>query len=770
MKKPKIFKGLAAFALTTAAFAFSAWTGPIRADAYELESHTQQEIKQKFEELYFDLHDIPEYTEDYSTSSPCSAGNISDSTVQSALNSVNFVRYIAGLPSNVGIKDEYNVLAQHASLVNFMNGRISHTPVQPEGLEDDLYSLGYKGAGSSNIGMGYVSIVSSVISGYMEDTDTSNISALGHRRWILNPDMQYTGFGMVGNSTAMYAHDTSAPEDFTGDYICWPANNTPYELVDTGSYGYDSSGNLIPYGYAYSVTLGNSYDTPDISKVTVDVTSEKLDKTWHLDSSCNEMTNYLNVNNGGYGMPKCIIFNVGVLPEDDSVTVTVKGITQKGVEKPITYTVNYFNLIDDSKYSVGFEKSSYNIAVGETATLRFYGHPLKTIKDKVMWRMGDNIDISINEDMVTVTGKTKGTSYLWIGDSTTYYEDTKIALNVTDTHVHTSSDWITDKEASAGSTGKRHKECLVCGETLETETIPALQTDLSKCTVSLSASTYTYDGTAKKPSVTVKNGTTVLTAGTDYTVSYSNNINAGTAKVTLTGKGSCTGTVSKTFKISPKAVSSCNITLSSDSRFFTGKRVKPTVTVKIGGVTVATSNYTAVYSDNLSVGTGKITITGKNNLSGSTVKTFAIVQRSVANCDISLAYTSSYFSGVRKKPAVTVKIDDTTLYSGNYTLSYVNNLSAGTATVTITGKNNLKGTAVRSFSILPRSIKNCTVTLKKDPSSPKNPDVTVAVGDKILYSGNYTVTYSAVSGGKVKVTVTGKNNLKDSVTLSYTVS
>ena len=76
--------------------------------------------------------------------------------------------------------------------------------------------------------------------------------------------------------------------------------------------------------------------------------------------------------------------------------------------------------------------------------------------------------------------------------------------------------------------------------------------ELSKCTITLSKTTYTYDGKAKKPAVTVKDGTTVLKAGTDYTVAYRENKNAGKAKAVITGKGNYKGTVTKTFTIKVK--------------------------------------------------------------------------------------------------------------------------------------------------------------------------------------------------------------------------
>ncbi|MBR1765251.1 MAG: hypothetical protein IJ746_07645, partial [Ruminococcus sp.] len=113
-------------------------------------------------------------------------------------------------------------------------------------------------------------------------------------------------------------------------------------------------------------------------------------------------------------------------------------------------------------------------------------------------------------------------------------------------------------------------------------------TDISKCTATLSATKYTYDGKAKTPTVTVKNGTKALTKGTDYTVTYKNNTNAGTATVTITGKGSYTGTITKTFSIvkTQTDISKCTATLSATKYTYDGKAKTPTVTVKNGTKTL----------------------------------------------------------------------------------------------------------------------------------------------------------------------------------------
>ena len=65
---------------------------------------------------------------------------------------------------------------------------------------------------------------------------------------------------------------------------------------------------------------------------------------------------------------------------------------------------------------------------------------------------------------------------------------------------------------------------------------------------------FTYDGTEKKPTVTLKDGDKTLTEGTDYELSYANNVDPGTATVTITGKGNYAGTASATFAIVKQAV------------------------------------------------------------------------------------------------------------------------------------------------------------------------------------------------------------------------
>ena len=189
---------------------------------------------------------------------------------------------------------------------------------------------------------------------------------------------------------------------------------------------------------------------------------------------------------------------------------------------------------------------------------------------------------------------------------------------------HKSSGWIVDKTASIGVKGSKHKECTVCKKVLETAEIPALsRISISKASVTLSTSTYAYDGKAETPSVTVKVGGKTLKKDTDYTVSYSNNTKVGTAKVTITGKGNYTGSVSKTYSIKNNFKKATISGISNKS--YTGKNITQSITVKYNGKTLKNgTDYTVSYSSNKNIGTATVKIAGKGSYTGTITKTFKI--------------------------------------------------------------------------------------------------------------------------------------------------
>ena len=103
--------------------------------------------------------------------------------------------------------------------------------------------------------------------------------------------------------------------------------------------------------------------------------------------------------------------------------------------------------------------------------------------------------------------------------------------------------------------------------------------DMSSSDITINPiSAVTYNGSAQTPDVTVKDGSTTLTSGTDYTVAYSNNTNAGTATVTVTGKGYYSGTKTANFTINK-----ATLTITANSYTIDQGEALPAFTVSYSG-------------------------------------------------------------------------------------------------------------------------------------------------------------------------------------------
>ena len=311
---------------------------------------------------------------------------------------------------------------------------------------------------------------------------------------------------------------------------------------------------------------------------------------------------------------------------------------------------------------------------------------------------------------------------------------------------------------------------------------------ISDCTISLANTSYTYTGSAIEPAVTVKDGSKVLTKGTDYTVTYSNNVNVGTATVTITGKGDYTGSAKKTFTIKEavsdeKDISKCTVTLSNTSFAYTGKAVKPKVTVK-NGSTVLTLNtdYLIRYIDNIDVGTAYVKISGKGNYTGSVTKSFTITDgstKALSSCSISLNKTMFKSTGKAIKPRVIAKDGTKTLTAGtDYLVRYVDNVEPGTASVIIAGRGKYTGSVTKTFKILDsnaKDINQCTITLNKSSFSytgkAVKPRVTVKDGSTVLTATvDYNVKYvNNVNKGTATVVISGTGKYQGVVNKTFKI-
>ena len=305
-------------------------------------------------------------------------------------------------------------------------------------------------------------------------------------------------------------------------------------------------------------------------------------------------------------------------------------------------------------------------------------------------------------------------------------------------------------------------------------TFKIVRANVSKATVA-SISNRSYTGSAIKPTPTVRLGGTTLKRGTDYTLSYANNTKVGTATVTVTGKGSYTGTKKVTFKIVRAGLSKATVASIAD-RTYTGSAIKPTPTVRLGSRTLKKgTDYTIAYKNNVRAGTGTLTFTGKGSYTGTKTATFKINAKHVANLTVATMVPRT-FTGTAITPTPTIRFNDKVLKKGtDYDLSYEDNVNVGTGTVVVTGKGNFRGTKRATFAINAADVAGATIAAIPDQEyagtefAPE-PEVS-RKGIALVRGTDYDLSYADnVNVGTATVTVTGKGNFKGTKSVTFAIA
>lgn len=211
-----------------------------------------------------------------------------------------------------------------------------------------------------------------------------------------------------------------------------------------------------------------------------------------------------------------------------------------------------------------------------------------------------------------------------------------------------------------------------------------------------------YNGKSQEPSFTVKYGKTVLKKDVDYTVSWNRNVDAGTASVTIHGKGNYEGYVYTNFRITPKKLTA-KIAAIPDVNY-TPEGAAPALTLTDRDKILQEGrDYTVSYTGNREVGTATAVVTGCGNYSGTLKKTFRIKPMDLSGVNINNIASESYTgSAVRPEPVVYVYTASGRVYlkeNVDYVYAYENNVEPGTATVTITGCGNYTGSRKKTFRI-----------------------------------------------------------------------
>lgn len=280
--------------------------------------------------------------------------NVGKSSSKDAMNMMNLIRLLSGINS-VNEDENYSELAQSAAYIMNRGKQFSHYLSLPAGMkEDDLrFQKGEHGARSSNLGSGYMNISESLIYGYMFDDDDSNIDAVGHRKWLLDPSLKNIGVGIVNGYTATYVFDNikrinrDLPNVFEWSAaqinenkqkkidpeikIAWPPEQIPIQFVQS----------RLPF----SLSLGEAFeiDEPIIhmtnistgQKIVID--SKKLTKGQHYSVSGDEM-----------GSLEAIVWRPNTDKVDyhsgDQWKIRVEGLKKNGQDTFVEYVVNLFDL------------------------------------------------------------------------------------------------------------------------------------------------------------------------------------------------------------------------------------------------------------------------------------------------------------------------------------------------------------------------------------------------------------------------------------------
>ena len=346
------------------------------------------------------------------------------------------------------------------------------------------------------------------------------------------------------------------------------------------------------------------------------------------------------------------------------------------------------------------------------------------------------------------------------------------------------------KEPTVEAEGERTYTCKRCGHTY-TETIPrkepqGLWIDHMQPSVS-------YTGAAvKQEQIEVYYGTALLREKVDYTISYKNNSNAGTAQVIVTGKGNYTGKAVETFEIRPIDIGAQpGMTAIVATAVETGKTLKPAVTVTWNGKKLKEkTDYTLSYHTNIkTAGAYEVTVSGTRNYTGSLIKTFVVKPRGTK------LLKSAAVSGIKKSypypgsglaadlTSAVVTMGKTTLVKGTeYTVRTENTDVVGTGTVIIEAAQTdaYAGEKRIAVSITGTDLKKGSIkgVEKSYPYTgrPITPQITVYSGrngtGEVIPADKYIVSYTnSTEQGKATVTATGipEKGYSGSVKVSYQI-
>ena len=282
-----------------------------------------------------------------------------------------------------------------------------------------------------------------------------------------------------------------------------------------------------------------------------------------------------------------------------------------------------------------------------------------------------------------------------------------------------------------------------------------------------------YTGSAIVPNPVVTDNACgyTLVKDTDYTLSYANNVNVGTATVTVTGKGNYTGTTNYTFEIARRNIADAVVTLGGGLTYNGQVQSQSVSSVNAGGLAVT---YTVSGNKATDVGNYTLTVTGTGNFTGTATKQFAIARKLIAGATVTLGSALVYTGSAQSQNVSGVKIDG---LNATFSVSGNSVTAVGNYTLTVTGTGNFTGSTTKQFTVAPKPLTAAmvgdvgNVTYTGSAHTPE-PVVTDAARGVILAKGtDYTLSCANnKDAGTATVTVTGQGNYSGAISKNFTIA
>jgi len=245
-----------------------------------------------------------------------------------------------------------------------------------------------------------------------------------------------------------------------------------------------------------------------------------------------------------------------------------------------------------------------------------------------------------------------------------------------------------------------------------TVTAPKQVVDLADCEITVLDENLVYSGQEQMPEVEVRKDAIAFEKEVDYTLTYSNNVNAGEALVEIVAieseNSALSGSVTKAFTIKQKRLAEFTTKAISQKEYvYSSKENKPILEFSDKNVkAVLNTDYTLSYVNNVNAGMATVTATGMGNYTGSYSKSFRILKKDISSFGSkTISQKEFIYSGNENKPILNFVGKTTTAVLGvDYKLAYKSNKNTGVATVTATGMGNYNGSYSKTFIIRPKKV------------------------------------------------------------------